>query len=306
MLSEFFPAEGGCDCGAIRYRMTTAPLFVHACHCRWCQRESGAAFALNAMIESDRLEILRGTPTFVDLPSASGSGQRVARCPQCWIALWSHYAGTGPLVSFVRVGTLDQPDIAPPDIHIFTSTKQPWLQLPPDARAVPEYYDMNEEWPAASLARREALRPALATWRASRGWPHLPATAGRRSVRLRCLEGDYGVARLESAAAMPTWAEGEGFLSLSRSADELSITCLQDRIPSSCVVSRDWACLQLVGPFAFDEAGILLAVVEPLSEGGIGVFVVSTYDGDHLLLKRADLARAESLLRSAGHVFVDV
>lgn len=304
MTNDAFPADGGCTCGAVRYRLASAPLIVHACHCRWCQRESGTAFALNAMIESGRLEVLRGHPQFVDLPSASGAGQRVARCPHCRVALWSHYAGAGPLVSFVRVGTLDRPDIAPPDIHIFTSSRQPWLQLPPQTRAVPEYYDMEKEWAAASLARREALRPALARWRASREWPPLAAPAGRRSVHLRRLDGDYAVVRLDPAAAMPPWAEGGGFLSFSRSAEELSLTCRQDRVPAGLVASRDWACLQLVGPFAFDESGIVLAVVEPLSEAGIGVFVVSTHDGDHLLLKRADLVRAEALLRNAGHVFV--
>ncbi|MEN3111207.1 GFA family protein [Uliginosibacterium paludis] len=305
MKHEAFPAEGGCDCGAIRYRLASAPLIVHACHCRWCQRESGSAFALNAMIEADRVTLLRGTPELIDLPTASGAGQRVARCPHCRLALWSHYAGAGPLVSFVRVGTLDEPDIAPPDIHIFTSTKQPWLPLPADVRAVPEYYDMAQEWPAESLARREALKPALALWRASRVWPTLPDRAPRRSVRLRELAGDYGIARLDPGAAVPDWAGGAGFLSVSRSADELSITCRQEHIPSSCTASRDWACLQLVGPFAFDETGIVLAVIEPLSRAAIGIFIVSTYDGDHLLLPRSELARARALLRQAGHVFVE-
>lgn len=152
-----FPLEGGCDCGAIRYRMETAPLFVHCCHCRWCQRETGASFALNAMIEADRVTLLRGEPEIVDTPSASGKGQKIARCPQCRIALWSNYAGAGPLVRFVRVGTLDEPDRLPPDIHIFTASKQPWVVLPPDTPAVPEYYHRADHWPAESLARREAL-----------------------------------------------------------------------------------------------------------------------------------------------------
>jgi len=154
------PLEGGCDCRAIRYRLESPPLFVHCCHCRWCQRESGSAFALNAMIESDRLRLLAGVPELVDTPSASGKGQRIARCPQCRIALWSHYAGAGAIVSFVRVGTLDEPDRLPPDIHIFTASKQPWVLLPPDTPAMPEYYDRQQHWPPASLARRTALLAA--------------------------------------------------------------------------------------------------------------------------------------------------
>ncbi|WP_374605530.1 GFA family protein [Niveibacterium sp.] len=162
-----FPLEGGCDCRQIRYRMETAPLFVHCCHCRWCQRESGASFALNAMIESSRLSLLSGTPELVQTPSLSGYGQQIARCPNCRIALWSHYAGAGPLISFVRVGTLDEPDHLPPDIHIFAASKQPWLVLPPDALVVPEYYDRDQCWPAESLARREAILPQLEAYRAS-------------------------------------------------------------------------------------------------------------------------------------------
>ncbi len=158
-----YPIEGGCDCRAIRYRMETPPLFVHCCHCRWCQRETGASFALNAMIEADRVILLAGKPDLVDTPSASGRGQKIARCPSCRIALWSHYSGGGTAVSFVRVGTLDNPDHLPPDIHIFTSTRQPWVVLPSGMPAVPEYYDRTQHWPAESLARREALlarRPA--------------------------------------------------------------------------------------------------------------------------------------------------
>ena len=152
-----FPLEGGCDCKGVRYRMETKPLFVNCCHCRWCQRESGASFALNAMIESDRITVLAGKPELVDTPSNSGKGQKIARCPKCRIALWSHYAGAGSAVSFVRVGTLDNPDALPPDIHIFTASKQPWVVLPAATPAVPEYYDREKYWPAESLERRKTL-----------------------------------------------------------------------------------------------------------------------------------------------------
>ena len=148
-----FPMEGGCACGATRYRMASAPMFVHCCHCRWCQRETGSAFALNAIIEADRLTLLQGAPDIVDAPSESGKGQKIARCPHCRVALWSHYGGAGEAVSFVRVGTLDHPDRVPPDIHIFTESKQPWVILPNGATAVPQYYRAKEVWPADSQTR---------------------------------------------------------------------------------------------------------------------------------------------------------
>jgi hypothetical protein len=148
---------GGCTCRDVRLRLVSRPLFVHCCHCTWCQRESGASFALNAMIESERVELLSGAPELVMTPSASGAGQRIARCPRCRVALWSHYSGAGDAVKFVRVGTLDEPGRLPPDIHIFTATKQPWVVLPPGTPAVPEYYDRKRHWPAESLARRDAM-----------------------------------------------------------------------------------------------------------------------------------------------------
>ncbi len=150
--------DGGCTCRAVRYRLTTAPLFVNCCHCRWCQRETGSAFAINAMIEAERVVLLAGTPEAVLTPSNSGKGQKIARCPVCRIAVWSNYPGAGDAVRFVRVGTLDEPDGLPPDIHIFTMSKQPWVVLPAPAVAVEEYYERDKVWPAESLARWRALR----------------------------------------------------------------------------------------------------------------------------------------------------
>ena len=168
-----FPLEGGCACRAVRYRIETKPLFVHCCHCRWCQRETGASFALNALIERERLTLLGAEPEVVDTPSESGRGQKIARCPACRIALWSHYSGAGPHVAFVRVGTLDEPDHLPPDVHIFTASKQPWVLLAPGTPAVAEYYDRNELWPADSLARRAALLAKV-----NAATPKPPAPAG--------------------------------------------------------------------------------------------------------------------------------
>jgi hypothetical protein len=155
--SDPLTLEGGCTCRAVRYRLASKPLFVHCCHCRWCQRETGASFALNAMIEADRVVLLQGQPEVIQTPSNSGKGQKIVRCPQCRVALWSNYAGAGDAVRFVRVGTLDEPDRLAPDIHIFTASKQPWVVLGPNVPSVPEYYDRNLYWPKDSLDRRAAL-----------------------------------------------------------------------------------------------------------------------------------------------------
>jgi hypothetical protein len=157
-MTETF--EGGCTCRHVRYRLTSKPMFVHCCHCRWCQRETGTAFALNAMIEADRVELLAGEVDVVNTSSNSGKGQKISRCPKCRIAVWSNYSGAGDAVRFVRVGTLDEPDRMPPDIHIFTMSKQPWVVLPAGTPATYEYYDMKKMWPEESLERRAALRAA--------------------------------------------------------------------------------------------------------------------------------------------------
>jgi len=151
---------GRCTCGAVRYRLSLPPLFVHGCHCTWCQRETGSAFAVNALIEASAVELFEGAPVPTTLPSASGSGQVLWRCAGCGVTLWSHYAGAGETVAFVRVGSLERPDLVPPDIHIYTSTKLPWVRLPEDVPAVPEYYRRSQHWPEESIRRLEAARAA--------------------------------------------------------------------------------------------------------------------------------------------------
>lgn len=152
--------EGHCACGAVRYRLTGRPMFVHCCHCRWCQRETGSAFALNALIEADRVALLKGAPEIIDTPSESGRGQRITRCPDCRVALWSNYAGAGDAVHFVRVGTLEEPDRVPPDIHIYTISKQSWVVIPPGTPAVPDYYRRSEYWPEESRQRCRRVQEA--------------------------------------------------------------------------------------------------------------------------------------------------
>ena len=148
--------EGGCACGQVRYGLKSVPLFVHCCHCKDCQRQTGSAFVLNALIETDRVEVLSGEPPLSGVPTDSGKPHDIARCPGCGIAVWSHYGGFKAL-TFVRVGTLDEPAALPPDVHIYTRSKLPWVTLPPGVPAFEAYYDSKTLWPAESLVRRRAL-----------------------------------------------------------------------------------------------------------------------------------------------------
>jgi hypothetical protein len=162
-MGDQFP--GSCSCGAVTYRLTSAPIFVHCCHCTDCQRQTGSAFALNALIESDRVQGLQGDTRSFPQPTDSGRPHVIHRCPDCGTALWSNYGGREQL-RFVRVGTLDAPAALPPDVHIYTRSKQPWVKLPGDglgattgkpAGVFEAYYDSAKLWPAESLARRKAL-----------------------------------------------------------------------------------------------------------------------------------------------------
>ena len=151
--------EGGCSCGWVRFRLTAAPMFVHCCHCRDCQRQTGSAFAINALMETDRITMLAGTPEPVSMPTDSGRPHDIYRCPQCKVAVWSDY-GRRPYLRFVRVGTLDDPTAIVPDVHIYTRSKLPWVALPADVPAFAEFYDMKTLWPAAAQERRRAASEA--------------------------------------------------------------------------------------------------------------------------------------------------
>ena len=146
--------EGRCSCGAVRYRLASDPLFVHCCHCLNCQRQTGSAFVINLLIETERVELLAGEPQPVDVPRDDGSMQRIFRCPHCQVAVYSEY--TRPEFRFVRAGTLDDPSAVRPDVHIFTRSKVPWVTLPESVPAFEIYYDTKELWPAESLERASA------------------------------------------------------------------------------------------------------------------------------------------------------
>jgi hypothetical protein len=149
--------EGGCACGAVRYRLKSGPMFVHCCHCTDCQRQAGSAFVINALIETDRIEVLSGELAPTAMPTESGRPHLVYRCTACGTTIWSDY-GDRKVMSFLRATTLDERAALTPDVHIFTRSKLPWVSLPKAARAFEVYYDMNKEWPPESLARRAALR----------------------------------------------------------------------------------------------------------------------------------------------------
>ena len=148
--------EGGCACGRVRYRMESAPMFVHCCHCLSCQRETGSAFVLNALIETDRVTMLADAPAPVAVPTDSGQSHRIFRCEGCGVAVASEYGGVEKL-RFVRVGTLDAPQALTPDVHIYTRSKLPWIALPAGVPAFEAYYNSKTLWPAESLARRAAI-----------------------------------------------------------------------------------------------------------------------------------------------------
>jgi hypothetical protein len=152
-MNESAKNMGKCTCGEVQYELMAPPMFVHCCHCTWCQRETGSAFAINALIETDQIRLLKGSPEMVHVPSSSGTGQVIIRCPSCKTALWSNYGAAKGAVCFLRVGTLDNPDACPPDIHIFTSTKQRWLQLDGSVPVMDEYYQRSKYWPESSIAR---------------------------------------------------------------------------------------------------------------------------------------------------------
>lgn len=147
--------EGGCSCGAVRYALTSAPMFVHCCHCTQCQRQTGGAFVINALIETSRIEC-SAELLAVPMPTESGRAHDIYRCPKCLIAVWSDY-GKRPALRFVRVSTLDAPHAVVPDVHLFVRSKVPWVQLPPTARTFDVFYELEREWPAESLARRRAI-----------------------------------------------------------------------------------------------------------------------------------------------------
>ena len=149
--------EGGCACGAVRYRLASQPMFIHCCHCLNCQRQTGSAFVVNLLIEADRVQVFAGAPQPVDAPRDDGRAQRIFRCPECQVAIFSEYGA--PEVRFVRGGTLDDPTGITPDVHIYIRSKVGWVTLPEGTPAFDVYYDRAQLWSSESLSRLEGVLP---------------------------------------------------------------------------------------------------------------------------------------------------
>jgi hypothetical protein len=145
--------KGGCACGALRYKLTADPLIVHACHCRDCQRLTGSAFVTNIWIERKFVEAGSAEPKSFKLTAGSGKQHEVFFCDRCGTYLWSKYYASPGDTLLVRVGTLDHPEAIQPDVHIFTRSKLPWVDLPKDIPAFEAFYDMNAVWSAPSKER---------------------------------------------------------------------------------------------------------------------------------------------------------
>ena len=146
-------SKGACSCGEVEFTLLQAPMFIHCCHCTWCQKETGSAFALNALIETSSINLDGGKLTRITVPTNSGKGQIIVRCSKCLSALWSHYGAAEEKVAFLRVGTLNNSREIQPDIHIYTSSKVNWLKLGYDTPVVEEYYRRSQYWPESSINR---------------------------------------------------------------------------------------------------------------------------------------------------------
>jgi hypothetical protein len=148
--------EGGCACGKVRYRLTSAPMFVHCCHCTECQRLSGSAFAVNAPIEMDRVMLLAGEPQAQVVPTDTGRTQTILRCADCGVALWSHHPELRESIALIFTGTLNDARAFAPGAHCSTRSKQPWVVLPFGVQAAEGHYDLEACWPPESLKRLAA------------------------------------------------------------------------------------------------------------------------------------------------------
>jgi RimJ/RimL family protein N-acetyltransferase len=229
--------EGGCSCGAVRYRLASEPLFTHCCHCLTCQRQTGSAFVINLLIETDRVEVLAGVPQPVDVPRDDGSKQRIFRCPACQVAVFSQYGRAE--FRYVRAGTLDRPSAVAPDVHIFVKSKLGWVVLPDSVPAFDVFYDTKALWPASSLERLEA---ALAT-PSSQADPGRPATTTDAIRPL--VESDAG-------ALLRLWLENREFLA-----------------PSGPARTDDYFTLETQREIARNESGLSFAILDDGELAGV-------------------------------------
>jgi len=149
--------EGGCGCGAVRYRVTGEPIFVNNCHCTLCQHQTGSTSVVNAFIEGDAVTLLSGTLTEHEVKGGSGGPHIICRCSECGSALWSFYPRLGRLGLGFRAGTLDDPGSVRPDAVIFAADAMPWVAHPADIPVFERAYDFKELLPPERIERMFAL-----------------------------------------------------------------------------------------------------------------------------------------------------
>lgn len=119
--------------------------------------------------------------------------------------------------------------------------------------------------------------------------------------RFAVLPGRHAVCRLAPDAPVPRWATGR-FVSITRTADELSIICPAARVPAAIRAERDWRVIKVIGPFPLNAVGVLASLAAPLARAEVSVLAVATFDTDHLLVKAGSLKHAVAALRRAGHL----
>jgi len=120
-------------------------------------------------------------------------------------------------------------------------------------------------------------------------------------LKFRQLQDLYAIMRLATHAPIPAWAANGEFTSITRTPEELSIVCSTENIPKDVDPGRRWTCLKLEGPFPFSQTGVLLSFIEPLSNNGIPIFAISTFDTDYVLIQEEFAGAALNALEAAGH-----
>jgi len=120
-------------------------------------------------------------------------------------------------------------------------------------------------------------------------------------VKLHTLDELYAVVRLEPDAELPDWVRGGHFWSVTRSDNELSIVCREEDVPADASAERGWCALELAGPLDFSLTGVVAALVTPLADAEVPIFVLSTFETDYLLVREHDLHRSVEALTAAGH-----
>ena len=148
---------GGCSCDQIRYELLAEPMFTHCCYCHLCQQITGSAFITNTLIEGANFKLTSGKLAPFKGASGSGRGHCIKRCPDCGDPIVSYFGDTEYL-AVCKAGSLDDPNLAPPEAHVFVDSKVDWLQIPDSTPSFKKFYNFKETWPAAAYLRLQKIR----------------------------------------------------------------------------------------------------------------------------------------------------